>query len=339
MMAIWRVRFIALVWLAVSSTLSCADDGEGQWSAVFSDLPGALVSVWGSSATDVWTVGSDDGSGPLVLHYNGTKWQRKHTGVTADLWWVFGLDGAVFMGGSGGTILQYAGGIFTTMPTPVSGTVFGIWGTSASDLWAVGGNQQSGTGFILRNNGAGWTQVTDPAVNGTQSSFFKVWGRSASEVFIVGTGGVILRYDGATYIPQSSPTALSLFTIAGVSSAGGPVAAVGGAGNLGVVAEYDEATGWHEVEVDGDVPAVFGVAFDANERAFAVGFNGQVVRRDDGAWRVEDTGLMVGWHYHAVWIDPDGGVWTVGGRVIAPPLTDGMLSYKGFSPPPTTYYN
>src|SRR5438477_5031725 len=39
-----------------------------QWQLVQQNLPGALLSVWGTSATDVYAVGADgkDGQGPLV---------------------------------------------------------------------------------------------------------------------------------------------------------------------------------------------------------------------------------------------------------------------------------
>ena len=48
-------------------------DETGQWSLVQSGLPGALTSVWGTAADDVWAVGSDpgDGSGPMVLNFDG----------------------------------------------------------------------------------------------------------------------------------------------------------------------------------------------------------------------------------------------------------------------------
>src|SRR5262245_43354297 len=46
---------------------------EEGWSLVFNKLPGALISVWGTSENDVWTVGGDPGDGPTVLHYDGTS--------------------------------------------------------------------------------------------------------------------------------------------------------------------------------------------------------------------------------------------------------------------------
>src|SRR5690606_16900636 len=108
---------------------------------------------WGTSDSDVWTVGGDmrDGTGPLVMHYDGAAWERVETGQSdGDLWWVFGFDGGpVFMGGGGGVILRHEGGTFTVMDTPTTDTVFGIWGASPDDMWAVGGTFDT-NGFAWR---------------------------------------------------------------------------------------------------------------------------------------------------------------------------------------------
>src|SRR5207245_2432077 len=45
----------------------------GPVHAVLQNLSGALLSITGTSAADVYAVGADanDGTGPMVLHYNG----------------------------------------------------------------------------------------------------------------------------------------------------------------------------------------------------------------------------------------------------------------------------
>ena len=48
---------------------------------------------------------------------------------------------------------------------------------------------------------------------------------------------------------------------------------------------------------------------------------------------MEETGFSSGNSFHAVWIDPDGGAWAVGGQVQTLPLTDGMMIHKGRSVP------
>ena len=34
-------------------------------------------------------------------------------------------------------------------------------------------------------------------------------------------------------------------------------------------------------------------------------------------------------NFHAAWVDPDGGLWGVGGYFETPPQTDGFLTYYG----------
>ena len=71
-----------------------------------------------------------------------------------------------------------------------SGTYYwfeGVWGSSANDVFAVGGHD-----MIFHFNGTGWSsmkQVDSASPNG-------VWGSSANDVFVVGTLGIILHYDG-----------------------------------------------------------------------------------------------------------------------------------------------
>ena len=136
-------RRLALVF-ATMLLAACPADPQSNpdsWEIVHQGLPGALLSVWGASSTDVWAVGGDtlDGLGPAVIHFDGETWTRVETGQTqGNLWWVYGFeDGPVFMGGDGGVILRYEGGIFTQMDTPGTDTVYGLWGSSAQDMWAV----------------------------------------------------------------------------------------------------------------------------------------------------------------------------------------------------------
>lgn len=74
---------------------------DGAAWAVHATLDGALRSVWGSSATDIW-VGGDSG----LFHGVGTS----SSNIT-----------------------------FTAVPTPGPATpIFSIWGTGADDVWATG---------------------------------------------------------------------------------------------------------------------------------------------------------------------------------------------------------
>src|SRR4051794_21958003 len=111
---------LRLWWLiAAGAGLACGDPHDREpaqpapeaWAVGGEKEGAALLSVSGAAPADVWLVGADDGTAPLVLPGNGVDWQREHPGVRADLWWVQALpNGSVYMGGSAGTVLEYRAG-------------------------------------------------------------------------------------------------------------------------------------------------------------------------------------------------------------------------------------
>ncbi len=314
--------------LLVPILFLCAACGppKPSWQLVHSELDGALLSVWGTSATDVWAVGGDVGMGPEVLHFDGNRWERVETGHTGALWWVFGFEGGpIYMGGEGGAILRYEGGTFTPMTTPGTETVFGIWGASPSDVWAVGGASDATGGFAWRLDGDAWVEEpTLPAEVPTGAAIWKVQGRSANDAWLVGSNGVSLHWDGSALTPMTTGVGSSLFT---VSANEGRYAAVGGLSS-GIVVE-NEGDGWHDVTPDPALPGLSGVVLGDADTGFAVGAYGTVLARDGAGWHTEETDLAVDENLHAVWIDPTGGVWAVGGRTASFPLARGVLLHRG----------
>jgi hypothetical protein len=60
------------------------------------------------------------------------------------MWGTTGTQ-AMWVGGTGGTILKYDGSTFTPLKTGVTATIRTLWGNNLTDVWAAG---DSGT--ILR---------------------------------------------------------------------------------------------------------------------------------------------------------------------------------------------
>jgi hypothetical protein len=335
----------ALLFAFGSAALLAACGGSQQaaspaWQMVEPHLDSALLSVWGTSASDVWAAGSDarDGHGPLVLHFDGASWQRLPTGQNGDLWWAFGFEsGPVYLGGVGGTILRYQDGAFTRMQTPGTGTVFGIWGSAPDDLWAVGGAQGGAQGaFAWRNTGGdSWQPVADfPAQLAASDALWKVFGHGSDDVWLVGTGGKVLHWNGSALSQTFIGISESLFTVHANSQR---FAAVGGYGS-GLILERDisapAGAPWENQSPQGSQGLV-GVCL-TDQGGYAVGQFGYIARRDATGWRTEDTGLPPdadNRSLHSVWVDPDGGVWAVGGQVLVEPLVDGWLLHKGASVP------
>jgi hypothetical protein len=131
--------------------------------------------------------------------------QTKGSGkvVSSDYWtWqnplptgnaLYGLWGSsstdVFAVGQHGTILHYDGSSWSGMQSGTTNYLAGVSGNSASNVYAVG---EAGT--ILHYDGSGWS-LTSIGANGLAA----VWcSPSTPDVFIVGGNGAILHFDGTS---------------------------------------------------------------------------------------------------------------------------------------------
>ncbi|MEZ4390804.1 MAG: hypothetical protein R3A48_06875 [Polyangiales bacterium] len=308
----------------------CVDEAPPsyQWRGVLEHLPGALLSVWGTADSNVYTVGSDarDGTGPLALRFDGARWTRLDTGLRrGTLWWVYGpTPSSVFMVGSGGTVLRHdpSTGRSEAMATPDSATtLFGVWGARADDVWAVGGVAASNTGVIWHYDGRAWSAVEAPDGLGARETFFKVWGNASNDVWIVGTNSVTLHWDGARWSSVSVPSSArgALFT---VHSRGSERVAVGGTVS-GTILEGD-GSGWRQAALP-DAPKLNGVWIPERGNPVAVGAQGAIFTRSGGVWQETARRPTTSVEFHGVWRSPEGTVWAVGGQVSAEPLTDGAI--------------
>jgi hypothetical protein len=346
------MRLLALA-LCVGVGASCGDGGDAAdggtdgggsgggsgggapgepFTVVFEQLEAALISVAGTSRDDVWAVGADmrDGSGALVLRYDGEDWRRERTGVEADLWWAFVLGPrSVYLGGTGGAIVAYDGEQYTRMDTPGSGIVFGIWGASPDELWAVGGEPDIAPGFVWRFDGSEWRDMTVMLPEEAQggSTPFKVWGQQRDDVWFVGSEGLAVHWDGTRFELGDSDTPRRLFTVHGPPGGEPQFVAVGGFGDA-VIVEHD-GTQWHNVTPDPAPRELFGVFMFAEDEGYAVGAEGTVMQRDRSAWKLLDTGLDLLDPFHSVWVDPEGGVWAVGGDLLTATPDQGILVHRG----------
>jgi len=311
-------------------------NGRPQWQLVLKDLPSALLSISGTSPTDVYAIGADpaDGRGPYVLRYNGDEWRRLDTGASGDLWWISEtpIDGSFYLAGEGGLILRYdtTAGTFEQQVTPGDELLFGVWGADADTMWAVGGdidNPDTG-GVIWRFDNSQWVEEDLSAIapNGIPQ-LFKVWGRSADEVYAVGFAGIVLRFDGTAWLQLESGTTRRLFTVHGNAN---ETVAVGGFASGVIVELAGEAFVNRAVPL---TPQMNGVFIPPDGNGVAVGIEAAVAFQTASGWEVQMTGLpaQTTRDFHATWVDPAGGIWAVGGNVVSDPLNEGILAHFGSS--------
>lgn len=336
----FRPAFVTSSALFLVLLSGCGGDDTGEepekarWRVVSEGLPGALFSVTGTRADDVWVVGSDRGgdAGPSIAHFDGSEWEVHASGLdSGDLFWAHAFeDGPVYAAGAGGVLLRYEGDAFEALPTPDARDVWGVWGASPSDVWAVGGDPNQGTGFVWRDSGDGFEEVALGDDVPTPSAWYKVWGTDRDNVWFCGVNGALMHYDGESFEGVDAGTTRTLLTLHGLPDAS-RITAVGGQFSATLVNSVDSAA-WEDVTPEGPPLQTFGV-FHRDEAAYSVGMQTTVLRLDGDTWSEEPTGLDLFQDFHAVWIDPTGEVWAVGGQIIAPPFSSGTLIHKGHAAP------
>lgn len=168
------------------------------------------------------------------------------------------------------------------IPGPMTGGVAALWGTSATNMYAV-----TDGGEIARFDGSRWQVVFQ-----STASFSGVFGNSSTDIFAVGGSAPWHSGDGSTWTTQSAPGTASLRA---VWSAGPALAFAVGDG--GTILRYNGST-WSAMQspTTQDLLAVSGV--NASE-AWAVGRNGTLLRYNGATWSAIASGTAQ--TLNAVW--------------------------------------
>ena len=298
-----------------------------QWNKSFNaETTGWLLSVAGASPQDVWAVGGSPDDG-VVVHYDGQSWQPEPIPDEVPLVnWVHVLpNGTPVMACNDGMIMWRQGGEWRTRSTPTDQDLWGVWGESLDNLWAVGGSgRETGEAVIVRNESGAWEKVDVPSLErpGVRA-FFKVWGTSPENLYIVGQNGVMLHWDGSSLEETGVGVSVDLISLWGT----GPddITVVGGRSN-GVVAHWD-GNDWRSKSL-APTPGLNGVWMDEPGEAWAVGVSGTAVNIDtetlEATVRTTPTNLEL----HGAWGLSDEMVWAVGGSLGRPAPFEGvMLQY------------
>lgn len=169
------------------------------WSADSSTAGIAIRSISGSGPTDVWAAKSVDGG----MHWNGSSWVHHSTttvGPLEGIWvetpssiWVAGSNGLAHTNGSQWTRGEPSPTWVKVAGEPDAGLadLKSLWGTSRSDIWAVGTQAT-----ILRYDGVRWQQLDAGLQSWVQ--MYSVWASSPTDAWI-GNDDQILRWNGASF--------------------------------------------------------------------------------------------------------------------------------------------
>jgi hypothetical protein len=174
-----------------------------RWEVDTLGVRGTIFDVWAFARDNIWAVGEiylRDSTGkedPVLYNiakWNGQKWQSERVFLAPtysvfafapnDIW--IGSGTPYHWNGQSWRGYVYAGEGFYLKK---------IWGTSSSNLFAVGSN-----GSIIRFNGSSWQRME----SGTTVDLEDVWGIDEKHVWATGTNSrdgrcVILQFNGSSW--------------------------------------------------------------------------------------------------------------------------------------------
>jgi hypothetical protein len=242
------------------------------------------------SGDDTWHVQEVDNGGagaycslaldslgrPAISYYDAANGDLKYAYQNGTLNAVWGSSSSdIYAVGDSGTILHYDGATWNPMSSPTTESLRGIWGNSWNNVFAVGDG-----GIILRStNGTSWSVLT----SGTTQNLYGVWGSAGDNVFAVGANGTILRFNGVMW---STVTTGAFPTLRGVwGSSSSNVFAVG---DSGAILHFDGGA-WGSMSsfTSYRLSAVWG---SSSSNVIAVGDNGRIGRFNGTTWSSMTSG-------------------------------------------------
>jgi formylglycine-generating enzyme required for sulfatase activity len=309
-------------------------DGSA-WSAMKGETRDELHRVWGASVSDVYTVG-----GETILHYDGNSWSKltpnhdRKIRVKGDLAGVWGdASNDLFVVGPYGEIyhieraswrrikeartLEWA--VESELFSSAAGRnhyafrLFGVWGTPAMDVYAVGeisASHSAARGLILRYQESKWFVVECETAGQIRS----LWGTSPSNIVAVGAQGTVLHFDGKNWAKMPTPTDAQLNDIWGSSPTDVFVVGNGGAILHGDGRKWTPMNGTRKENLAG----VWGSSI---KDVFAVGDAGVILHYDGAAW-TEMSKHVTTATLSAVWASSPNDIY-------AAAKNDGLLHYDG----------
>lgn len=235
---------------------------NGAWQMFDTGTKHRFRDVWASGPGDIIAVGGQYpvSAGAAATRFDGSSWTTTllppGLGYMATVWG----SGPGNVIAIGPTLAQWNGATWTPVAAGAFGTMEAAWGTSASDILAVGRN-----GTTLRYDGTTWAIGS----LGVDERALGVWGSSPTNYYAVTDAGHVFRFDGASW-SQVYSIGTSLHSVAGT----GPneMLAVGYSAEI---VRYDGST-WSQV-FGGFTQEVARAISGSGGRFFVVGDHGFVM--------------------------------------------------------------
>jgi hypothetical protein len=177
-----------------------------EWERIQVPTQRNFLAISGTSANDLWVVGEAGTS----LHFDGKSWSNVPTGIMDDIVSVWASGPSDVWAGTPQRppfhpFLHWDGTAWSnwTGARP-EGTVYGFWGFTPDDLWAVGALCPYGDPFdpicvktASHFDGSVWTvQYLGPAVHSIFERLVAIWGNDSRDVWALAENNASYHWDG-----------------------------------------------------------------------------------------------------------------------------------------------
>lgn len=256
-----------------------------------------LKAIWGSSANDVWAVGSVG----TVLHFDGKSWRLVDSGTNADLTAIWGrAANNVWAFADDGSAIQFDGVKWSAGSTPSTASCYKLRTASGRDAT----NLYVGTamGDLCKTNGSAWRSVSQNLFK-DGSGIASLWINPAGAGWLVGEKGQSAELPLGS---ESWQTKSSLgFTVSAMSNwQDQPRWAVGGGSALWVGQK------WQTIPLPMGVGALSAVWSSSTDTAWAAAVGGGFLRWNVTEWKsVPSPNKQT---VRSFWGSSESDIWAVG---------------------------
>ena len=234
------------------------------------------------------------GTNGAVLHYDGSTWAEMETGTTESLRDVWGSSKSDIFAVGGRTSLHYNGTSWSPITIDPSSYLLDVWGAGVNDVFVTGWD-----GDIFHYNGTNWL----PMERGGTYFLYGIWGSAPDDVFVASYGGFIYHYNGTNWETMTSGTTQDLFAIGGTSAK--DVFAVG---RNGTILHYN-GTSWEAMD-SGTTKSLFEIWGAAPDDVYVVGSSGTILHYDGSSWLPMDSGTTT--FLNGIWGSGANNIFAVG---------------------------
>jgi len=228
------------IWIAMDGDQVARWDGNAQTATICLPVSFSVKKLWGENPNSVYAVGYD-GTNGIILHYNGSSWQKIESGTNTPIQDIWGaIDSKtgkrnILCGVSAGYNISGAqilsineNNTVSVVPWVSERRPFSVWFKDIFNIYTCG------DGVFRRCPDLQWQEIAGASIIPAVTR--KLRGQANNDIFVVGDYCYIAHYNGKDFhlFPEIT-TSISLYELRSCDFKNNMMIAVGGPGKAVIV--------------------------------------------------------------------------------------------------------